>query len=85
MLVAGGVGVVPLAFLAWHASGKRSSLKLLMGAANSDRMPQMTRIVPSNLETVLATDDGSIGYHGFVTEIIKENLHFDKEISSSFN
>ena len=80
LLVGGGVGVVPLAFLAWHTPEKRSSLKLLMGAANSDRMPEMTRIVPSNLETVLATDDGSIGYHGFVTNLIEESLHPDTEI-----
>ena len=80
LLVGGGVGVVPLAFLAWHDASKRANLKLLMGAATTDRMPEMTRIIPPDLQTVLATDDGSTGYHGFVTDLIEDSLEPGTEI-----
>lgn len=73
LLVGGGVGVVPLAFLAHHHPQERDTMTLLMGAANAERMPDMGRIVPSDLETVLATDDGSIGHHGYVTELIEDH------------
>ena len=80
LLVGGGVGVVPLAFLSWYHPSRRSSLTLLMGAANARRTPDMKRIVPSDLETLLATDDGSIGYHGFVTDLITNHIDDDTVI-----
>jgi len=73
LLVGGGVGVVPLAYLAWYYPDLRESMTLLMGAANAARMPDMAKIVPNDLPTVLATDDGSIGHHGYVTELISEH------------
>ncbi len=80
LLVGGGVGVVPLAFLAWHYPDTRDRLELLMGAATADLMPNPTRIVPTDLKTVLATDDGSIGHHGFVTDLIADRLDEDTSI-----
>lgn len=71
LLVAGGVGVVPLAFLAWNCPQERGRMVFLMGAANRDRMPDMDRLVPADLELHLATDDGSLGYGGFVTDLIE--------------
>lgn len=74
LLVGGGVGIVPLAFLAWNRSDLRHQMTLLMGAASDDRMPTMSRIVPGDLQTILATDDGSTGHHGYVTDLIKDHL-----------
>ena len=72
--------MVPLAFLAWHLPEQRSAMTLLMGAATTSRMPDLERIVPSGLETVLATDDGSTGHHGFVTELISDHITDDTTI-----
>jgi dihydroorotate dehydrogenase electron transfer subunit len=74
LLVAGGVGLVPLAFLAWQHPNRRSDMVYLMGAANSTRMPNMDALLPQDLTRHLATDDGSLGYKGFVTELMKDHI-----------
>lgn len=74
VLVAGGVGLVPLAFLAWHHPERRSDMVYLMGAATQDRMPNLDPLLPPDLERHLATDDGSVGHPGFVTELIADHL-----------
>ncbi len=70
LLVAGGVGLVPLAFLVWEHADLLPRTTFLMGAANRDRMPDLSDLLPQNLDWHMATDDGSLGYHGFVTDLI---------------
>ena len=41
-----------------------------MGAAGRGRMPDMGRLLPPDVEVRLATDDGSLGQRGFVTDLI---------------
>jgi dihydroorotate dehydrogenase electron transfer subunit len=72
-MVAGGVGIVPLAFLTWENDAVRETGKLLMGAASSKRMPDLDALLPDGLRVAAATDDGSSGHHGFVTDLIAEN------------
>ena len=74
LLVAGGVGLVPLAFMAWFHRERRDDMVFLMGAANKGRMPDMDRVIPSDLCRWLATDDGSLGYEGPVTDLIPEHV-----------
>ena len=73
LLVAGGVGLVPLAFLAWFHKERRDDMVFLMGAANRARMPEMDRVIPPDLCRRLATDDGSLGHKGPVTDLIPEH------------
>ena len=73
LLVAGGVGLVPLAFLAWEHPDRRPDMIYLMGAANAARLPDMSALLPADLPLHIATDDGSIGHRGFVTELIAEH------------
>jgi dihydroorotate dehydrogenase electron transfer subunit len=70
LLVAGGVGLVPLAFSAWFYKERRAEMVLLMGAASKARMPEMDRVIPADLCRRLATDDGSLGHRGPVTDLI---------------
>lgn len=74
LLVGGGVGLVPLAFLAWAHPERRNDMVYLMGAANGHRMPDMAALLPQNLVLHLATDDGSVGHKGFVTQLIAEHV-----------
>jgi len=74
LLVAGGVGLVPLAFLAWQHSDRRADMVYLMGAANNTRMPDMDALLPNDLTRYLATDDGSLGHKGFVTELMGDHI-----------
>ena len=74
LLVAGGVGLVPLAFLAWEHPDRSSDMIYLMGAANADRLPDMSALLPPDLPLHIATDDGSAGQRGLVTEHIAEHV-----------
>ena len=73
LLVAGGVGLVPLAFLAWEHPDRLSDMTYLMGAATAARLPDMSALLPPDLPLYITTDDGSAGQRGLVTERIAEH------------
>ncbi|MSS72366.1 MAG: dihydroorotate dehydrogenase electron transfer subunit [Candidatus Latescibacteria bacterium] len=72
VLVGGGVGIVPLAF--WAAEEPRSDAVLLFGAARRGRLPDLRRLIPAGLPVEVATDDGSVGHRGFVTDLMARHL-----------
>ena len=74
VLVAGGVGVVPLAFWADEEALRRGDAVLLFGAARRGRLPDLRRLAPPDLPVEVATDDGSVGHHGFVTDLMERHL-----------
>ncbi|MDP6777531.1 MAG: dihydroorotate dehydrogenase electron transfer subunit [Candidatus Latescibacteria bacterium] len=80
LLVAGGVGLVPLAFLAWEEQARLSTMVLLQGAASKARMPDLESLVPAGLDSHLATDDGSLGHHGLVTDLIPQHIIADNTV-----
>lgn len=71
LLVAGGVGLVPLAFLAWAHPDRFASMTLLMGANTTTRLPDLDTLLPVDLERHVATDDGSAGHAGFITDLLE--------------
>lgn len=71
LLVAGGLGMAGVRMLADEALEDGRQVVLLFGAAGAaDVYP--TSLLPDEIEYVVATDDGSVGYHGFVTELVSE-------------
>jgi len=69
LLIAGGMGIAPLAFLAQEAAEHKFNVTLLIGAANKEALfPK--NLLPKDVRYVTATDDGSMGRRGFVTELI---------------
>ncbi len=68
-LLAGGVGIASLYLLAeaLRASGARTSL--YYGARDADALVDAERFEALGARVVLATDDGSRGLRGFVTDI----------------
>ena len=69
LLVAGGMGVAPLAFLAQRAVEKGLEATLLLGARTGERLyPQ--ELLPRGLKTVIATEDGSFGQMGLATVLL---------------
>ncbi len=68
-LVAGGIGIAPLAFLAKHVNPKNT--KVLLGARTEKEALPCSRLLGS-LDVTVSTDDGSFGKKGFVTELIDE-------------
>ena len=72
ILLAGGVGIVPLAF--WANEERERDAVLLFGAATRSRLPDLGRLVPPELTVEIATEDGSAGHQGFVTELMEPHI-----------
>jgi len=75
VLVAGGMGVAPLVFLAnkLKQSIKRTVI-FMMGAQNSGELSIIDGLIAEGTEIMTATDDGSSGFHGFVSKLLQENI-----------
>jgi dihydroorotate dehydrogenase electron transfer subunit len=73
VFVGGGIGVPPLLGAAAAFSGKRTAV---LGFRNKDAVILAGDFVSAGCEAHLATDDGSLGVHGMVTDILRE-LSFD--------
>lgn len=71
LLVAGGLGIAGVRMLADEAVRAGRQVTLLFGAA-SLREVYPSSLLPDELEYVVATDDGSLGHHGFVTELVAD-------------
>jgi len=71
MLVAGGIGIAPLCFLADRASEQQKELTVLIGAANADQL-YPARLLPENSYVIYVTEDGSTGRKGMVTDYITD-------------
>ena len=78
IIVGGGLGIAPMLFLAKENSRlkrKCSDDLILLGAREKDELEHLledfTRL---GMRILTATDDGSLGHHGFVTEIMQSVL-----------
>jgi dihydroorotate dehydrogenase electron transfer subunit len=71
LLVAGGLGIAGVRMLADEAIRAGRQVTLLFGAASA-REVYPSSLLPDELEYVVATDDGSLGHHGFVTELVPD-------------
>jgi len=69
LLVAGGLGIAGVRMLVDEAIRDGRQVTLLFGAA-STRDVYPSTLLPDEVEYVVATDDGSLGHHGFVTELV---------------
>ncbi len=73
-LVGGGLGIAPMLFLANHIrkSQPNAGVTILLGGRNKQELLAQEEFAPlGNLQ--VATDDGSAGLHGFVSELL-ENI-----------
>jgi len=72
VLVAGGIGVAPLIFLAQAIdSGK---IAFLAGYRSENEIFPLEQFGLDAMETLISTDDGTAGHHGFVTELLENHL-----------
>ncbi len=69
LLIAGGLGMAGIRSLADEALRDGRQVTLLFGAASA-RDVYPSSLLPDEVEYVIATDDGSVGHHGFVTELV---------------
>jgi len=71
LLVAGGLGIAGVRMLADEAIRDGRQVVLLFGAASA-REVYPSSLLPDEVEYVVATDDGSLGHRGYVTELVAE-------------
>lgn len=72
LLVGGGVGVPPLAMLA--STRENQKLEALVGARTASDVLCRDDFASSGVQLRVATDDGSEGHHGFVTQLLEKRL-----------
>jgi dihydroorotate dehydrogenase electron transfer subunit len=79
LLVAGGLGIAGLVALAEEAVAQGRSVTLLAGARTAARLLPPSLLPPEG-EVVHATDDGSRGHHGPVTDLVPEYLDWADQV-----
>jgi dihydroorotate dehydrogenase electron transfer subunit len=72
LLVAGGIGIAPLLYLAASMSKKR--YRLLAGFRSAPAVIDATATVGRPMDVSLATDDGTAGHYGPVTDVLEAHL-----------
>ena len=79
ILLAGGVGVAPLTFLLHEnypkdPSPPKGEITAYVGARTAELLTGLDRL-DGFCDLRIATDDGSAGYHGLVTDLLRCDLH----------
>ena len=74
VLVAGGIGVAPLLPLAEELRRQSRKVTLILGGRSIDHLLAAESFLQAGCEVLLATDDGSAGFKGFVTELLINQL-----------
>jgi dihydroorotate dehydrogenase electron transfer subunit len=79
LLVAGGIGVAALVALMDEAIAGGRSVTLLQGAKTAGKLLPSASL-PAEVEVVSATEDGSAGHRGLVSELIAQYLPWADQV-----
>lgn len=74
LCVGGGVGVAPLHPIARAMAEAGNDVTTVIGARNKDLLMLEAEMRSFSREVHIATDDGTAGHHGFVTDVVKQLL-----------
>ncbi len=78
VLICGGIGIAPVTFLASHLRALKEAgdveLICYAGAAGAGSLVGIDRIKKLCSQVFISTDDGSAGYHGFITEKLAADI-----------
>ncbi len=72
ILVAGGMGIAPLIFLA--STIEPGSFRFLAGFGSGEEIVATDEVGLSGIDLSISTDDGSAGHRGLVTELLENRL-----------
>ncbi len=73
-LVGGGRGIAPLYFLAKELKAKGVRPRLYYGGRTTTDIPLLDKFARLRMEVFVSTDDGSVGFRGFVTAMVEREL-----------
>ncbi|OGR34212.1 MAG: ferredoxin-NADP reductase, partial [Desulfovibrionales bacterium GWA2_65_9] len=79
--VGGGTGVAAMHHIAKGHAAAGNRVVAVIGARNKDLLLFCSELGNFCPEVLVATDDGSYGHKGFVTEVLKKRLEDDKDVS----
>ena len=74
LLVGGGAGIASLMLLAVALRTRGIPTLAFVGAQHRARLLSVTDLEALGIAVHIATDDGSVGHHGRVTELLRERL-----------
>ena len=78
LLIGGGTGIAPLAFLSEKLAKQASRVTFLLGARTWEELLFLSRIKrilqKAGGKVIACTEDGSYGYTGVVTKLVEETL-----------
>jgi len=75
LAVGGGRGVAPLLFLAAEARKAGRPFKILYGGRTAADLPLKDKLEAGGFQTACSTDDGSLGFKGMVTDLLRKEIH----------
>jgi len=97
VMVAGGIGQTPFLATAREALGQReygqpprllnefpAKVSLLYGARSKAYLAGLDDFSLQGLEVEVATDDGTFGHHGYVTELLQKQIESDSPPATIF-
>ena len=79
LLLAGGIGIAPLCFLAQEALKKDCSVRLLLGASTANQL-YPRRLLPPEAELIITTEDGTAGKKGMITDLLPDFVDWADQI-----
>jgi len=83
LLIAGGCGVPPIYALAESLQQQQKSITIFLGAKNKDLITCVDEFKKLGAQVYIATEDGSLGEKGLVTDLLIQHLTNDAIIYAS--
>ena len=77
VLVAGGMGIPPIAYLARVLNARRMASTLYYGVRTESELPALCDAEQHVDRLLTSTDDGSAGHHGLISELVERDLDAD--------
>ena len=75
LLVGGGIGIPPMLGCAQYTQGKSTAI---LGGRSADKIILQNCFQDECAKVLTATDDGSLGHHGFVDALVRQELEGDQ-------
>lgn len=79
LLVGGGIGVPPMLGCAQFNQGNATAI---LGFRSKDKAILLDQFIKSCAAVRIATDDGSLGHHGFVDALVRQELERDSDFNA---
>ncbi len=71
LLLAGGIGIAPLRFLAQQALNQGCSVRLLLGTSTATQL-YPRHLLPPEAKLTITTEDGTAGKKGMITDLLPD-------------